>query len=357
MKEILCKWCRAALVLAAMACCLACGPGCVGGPASSGNDQRRIQAVQEFHGDPLQNPQAVVVKVNEVSITQAEMYRRFLRQYGTRRYLEGLVSEEMVAQEARRRGITVTPEEISRRVDELLDDEARQAGGQAELERQYAEFGLTLAESRAERARELEARLTLSKLVKSLRVVNDEVLREFYKATYANTRHAVRHIAYSFRPRPGHTEADLPRLKLEAQNRALRAADRVRKGADFSALARAESEDEVTAARGGDLGALADDPRAPEFLRVVFKLAAGEVSEPVENPNGGYHVFQVTAIISGESFVDCQEKMRREILDAEPNEDEIRAALKKLRAQTEIVFFPAASEEKSPNSEGKVELK
>jgi hypothetical protein len=73
-------------------------------------------------------------------------------------------------------------------------------------------------------------------------------------------------------------------------------------------------------------------------MRVIFKLAANEISDPVENPQGGYHVFQVTAILPGQSFVDVKEKMREEILNREPTVDEITRALDTMRKRAEVTF-------------------
>ncbi len=301
-------------------------------------------------GDPWLDPDRTVAEVNGKTITQGDFYRRVLQQFGTLRFLTGLITQEVVLQQAEKRGVHVTPEEIDRKVTEILEDEEQRAGGREKLARQYQELGLTFEEARQDRAREVESQLVLEKLVKSLRTVNDDVLREYYKVTYGHTRYATRHIAYSFRPQPGQSEEDAPRLKLEAQSRATRAADSIRKGSDFAAIARAESQDTVTAPRGGDLGAIFDDPKVvPEFMRAVFKLGVNDVSDPVENPNGGYHVFQVTAILPEESFVDCKSKMLREIQERPPSEEEVRDVLLKLRSGADVRVFPPPAPPPAPS--------
>jgi parvulin-like peptidyl-prolyl isomerase len=274
--------------------------------------------------------------VNGKQITQGDFYRRILEQMGTGSLLAGVVTQQVVEDEARRKGITVTQTELDRRVDEILDSDAKQAGGRDKLEADYERVGLTVAGVRRDHERKARPELLLRKVVQSLRSVNDEKLRQYYQATYAQQRYSIRHVAYSFRPGPGQTEADAARLKLEARNKAARAADLIRKGEDFGAIARAESQDEVTAERGGELGAIPDDASVPEFLRQAFRLGVNEVSEPVENPYGGYHVFQVTAILPSESFVACKEKMAREIMEAEPSPEEMRAALLKLRDGADV---------------------
>ncbi len=315
--------------------------GCLTAP--SGDPGRRPAAaldvevsVKALAEEPWSDPTRVIVEVNGKPITQGELYRRILRQLGTRKALEGVVTQEIVLQEASRRGIKVTPDEVDRKIDDVVLEEERQAGGRANLERQYEDAGLTMAEAREDHRHEVESQLLLAKVVKALRNVDDNVLTEYYKATYAKARHATRHIAFSFRPDPSRPDEDPNQLKLEAHSKAARAADRIRKGADFAALARAESDDTVTAARGGELGAISNDSKmVPEFMRGVFKLGVLEVSDPVENPVGGYHVFQVTAILPGESFADCKEKMRREILEREPSLEEVRAALLALRKEAQ----------------------
>jgi parvulin-like peptidyl-prolyl isomerase len=177
------------------------------------------------------------------------------------------------------------------------------------------------------------------------------VLRRYYQETYRFTRRRARHIAYDFRGQPGLAAEDQNRLKLEAYNRAARAADRVRKGADFASIARAESEDPVTASRGGDLGYIHEEsPMDPNLKKVILALQPKEVSDPVENPNGGYHIFQVTEVVTGESFVDCKEKMRAELVEKEPTLTEIEAALKTLRERYDVKILgsPARFEPGTP---------
>ena len=316
--------------------------GCIsgGGDAARSNLDTK-KAIEGLKSDPWGDPERIVAEVNGRQITQRDFYLRALEQFGTHRFLTGFITQELVLQEALKAGIRVTPEEVDRKVTKLLEDEELKAGGREKLARQYEDLGLTLEEAGQDRAREVESQLVLEKLIKSRRNVNDDVLREYYKVTYGRTRYATRHIAYSFRPRPEQSDADVPRLRLEANSRAARAADRIRKGADFTTLARAESQDTVTASRGGELGAIYDDPKVvPEFMRAVFKLGVSEVSDPVENPNGGYHIFQVTRIIPEESFVDCKEKMLGELHDLPPSEEEVRDALLKLRSGADVRVFP-----------------
>lgn len=318
-----------ALVLAALAA------GCASAPA------RRPE--RDGGGSPSPARGAldeVVAEVNGVPISRAEFYRRVLQRFGAKELLDAVIEEELFVQEARRRRIRVPAERVRERVEEAIAGMARDAGGEERLAEIYAREGLGLADLRERLSREISTQILVAEVTKSLREVDDEALRAHYQETYARTRYRARHIAYGFAPRPGDTEGDVNRRKLEAFNKALRTADRVRRGADFAAIARTESEDEVTAARGGDLGAIhADSPMDPTLRRAILELEPGAVSDPVENPAGGYHVFQVTEILPEKSFADCADAMRREILEREPDRGEIEKALETLRAQSSIRVF------------------
>ena len=98
---------------------------------------------------------------------------------------------------------------------------------------------------------------------------------------------------------PGQVRASHILLRIgeddEAQvaARAASLAARARGGEDFAALAREFSEDEGTAAGGGDLGTFGRGRMVPEFEAAAFTMAPGEISDPVQSAFG-YHVILVT---------------------------------------------------------------
>lgn len=64
---------------------------------------------------------------------------------------------------------------------------------------------------------------------------------------------------------------------------------------DFAKLAKANSQDPVSAANGGDLGYFTRDAMVKPFADAAFSLKQGEISDPVES-DFGYHVIEVTGI-------------------------------------------------------------
>ena len=66
---------------------------------------------------------------------------------------------------------------------------------------------------------------------------------------------------------------------------------KVKGGADFAALAKNVSEDEVSAAKGGELGFSARGDMVKEFDDVAFSLAPGQISDLVKT-QFGYHIIK-----------------------------------------------------------------
>lgn len=83
--------------------------------------------------------------------------------------------------------------------------------------------------------------------------------------------------------------------------------ERILKGEDFAALAKASSEDPGSATEGGDLGWTNPGTFVPEFEQVLESLKDGEISEPFRT-QFGWHIAQVL----GRRDFDNTDEMRRQ---------------------------------------------
>ena len=93
-------------------------------------------------------------------------------------------------------------------------------------------------------------------------------------------------------------------------------------GADFAALATAQSDDAGSAAGGGDLGWISKDMMPGPFSDALFALQVGQVSDPVRT-DFGWHVIKLREVKTGaqESF----EQVRDSLAAAEAEADRERA--------------------------------
>jgi len=86
----------------------------------------------------------------------------------------------------------------------------------------------------------------------------------------------------------GKSAEEIEKVKAKATDLLLR----IRQGADFSELAKKNSEDPVSAANGGDLGAFGRGAMVPEFEQAAFTLGVGAISDLVKT-QFGYHIIKV----------------------------------------------------------------
>ena len=104
----------------------------------------------------------------------------------------------------------------------------------------------------------------------------------------------------------------------QARSVAQAALDRVRGGEDFSAVAKAVSQDPGSAEEGGDLGFFETGVMEPAFDEAVFNLQPGEISDLVRTPFG-FHVIKLTEIreSTGKSFDEARDEVEQAYLKAE----------------------------------------
>jgi peptidyl-prolyl cis-trans isomerase C len=90
---------------------------------------------------------------------------------------------------------------------------------------------------------------------------------------------------------PPEEEVHARHILVPTEDEAKAIEDQLKKGADFTALAKEKSKD-PGAADGGDLGYFTKDQMVPEFAEVAFKLDKGQISDPVHT-QFGWHIIKV----------------------------------------------------------------
>lgn len=198
-------------------------------------------------------------KANE---TEEEFVQRFIPLIG-KNVLEGMILEILIEQKAKEQNITVKPEEIDKKIDELKP-----------TAEDLSKMGMTIEELR----QQVERQILMEKIVSKAVIVTEKEIRdhfERYKANFA---------------KPEEIKASHILLRTEVEAKAI--LSQLKAGADFAELARRESIDPTTKEKGGDLGFFSRGKMTPAFEEAAFALEAGEFSEVVETPYG-YHIIKV----------------------------------------------------------------
>lgn len=111
--------------------------------------------------------------------------------------------------------------------------------------------------------------------------------------------------------------------------------DQLLAGESFSDIARAVSEDPVSAAEGGDLGWAGPDTFAPEFEQVIGDLPLNQVSEPFRT-RFGWHIAEVTATRVFDTTDEVKNQQCFEEIRASKLEEETELWLRRIRDEAYV---------------------
>jgi peptidyl-prolyl cis-trans isomerase SurA len=109
-----------------------------------------------------------------------------------------------------------------------------------------------------------------------------------------------------------------------------------KKAATFEESAKAVSND-LSAAKGGDLGWIYPGDTAPEFEQAMNKLALNEISDPVESPFG-VHLIQVTERKSDDVSQERKRNAARQAVRERKSDAALQDWLRELRDKAYVEF-------------------
>lgn len=218
---------------------------------------------------------------------------------------EQAIGAKLLFDEARRRGIKVSPEEADERVRQMMEE----AGGEERFAALLEKQKVTVDQLRAGiiQGRQIDRLVAeITRFVpepeeEDLRAWYDEHPDEFRSPPRAQVRHILMKPAGAAAGDRQAVESRL--LELRAQAEA---------GSDFGDLAAAFSECPSGKSTGGSLGWITRGITLPEFDEVLFALQPGEISGVVQTPLGLHLVQKVADEPGGEtiSFEDSKAQIR-----------------------------------------------
>ena len=320
--------------------------GILGGAAPTGDSAKVLASVD---GESLTYGEADVMLRRMLASQGApqEQMDALVQQMGDSmrgRIVEQFVGSTLLKHEAAARQIEVSDAEVESVVSNLS---TRLPPG-TDLETALTRMGLTMEQMRKdirdnERIRKLyesETGKVPAATEAEIAAYYEENAAQFAKGEEVEARHIL----------IGTRDADEAR-KAEAKTKAEGLRKQLVEGADFAALAAANS-DCPSKADGGSLGSFGRGRMVPAFEQAAFALATNAISEVVETPFG-YHIIQVTGRTEGgkTSLDEAHDQIAKQ-LDGQRKNAAFETFIDGLRAKAKIVQdLPAeapASEEDAP---------
>ena len=207
-------------------------------------------------------------------------------------YLSLLIRLQVLEDEATERGITVTDDEVTTRIEEFKEEEFSSEG---DFQETLKEQGLDLNQLRLRVKGQLLEEALKSKVTAGVTPAESE-LRAYYEDHLED-----------------YQEVRAQHILVSSANLAAKIADELKSAPEdklddlFVKLAKKYSEDPSSAEKGGDLGWATPGGYVDEFASAITTLEVGEISEPVKTEFGN-HVIRVTG-----RRVEPFEKVRADI--------------------------------------------
>ena len=146
-----------------------------------------------------------------------------------------------------------------------------------------------------------------------------------------------RHMVEQTRARHILLKPDEVNTDEEVQIRIQQLEIRLRNGEDFATLARANSQDTLSAAKGGSLGWLNKGDTVPAFEESLESLSPGEISTPVKT-QFGWHLVQVQERRTHDSTEDYERSKVRGLIRSRKYDEELFLWLRRLRDESYVEY-------------------
>lgn len=237
----------------------------------------------------------VAATVNGEVITMDELYEIMVSERG-REFLDRIIANRLILQEAEELEITVSDEEIDAEIESVINENF--SGNVDFFHQAIEQYGTTEEAIRGD----LKIEMVLRKIAESRIEVTDEDAREYFLTNQES---------YNI---PEQIEAR--HILLETRDEAEEVIQLLDSGNDFAELAKEHSQDVVSGEQGGNLGFFARGDMVAEFEDVAFNLALNERSDAVESKLG-FHIIEVLDRKASRevSYEEVQETVKEDMSD------------------------------------------
>jgi peptidyl-prolyl cis-trans isomerase C len=325
--------------------------------APTSPEQEAISPVAQAENEPRESEEEskppetdAAARVNGVTISRVEFdksYNGYTQQRGMdpqkitdperskqvqREVLDGLITRELLWQEAQKKNFTATDEEVAK----AMSSAKSRFPSEDDFRLRLAQMGYTEEAYGKVLLRQLSVRALVEKDIARGISVSDDEIHDYYQSNPQHFKspeqvHA-RHILVKVKP-----EADEATRK-EAKKKTEAILKEAKGGADFAELARKHSEG-PSGPKGGDLGFFPRGRMVKPFEEAAFALKSGEISGVVET-NFGYHIIKVEEKREPQTLAEKDVKERiRQYLYSGKVQNAVQQRVTNLRDEGTVEIF------------------
>jgi peptidyl-prolyl cis-trans isomerase SurA len=215
-----------------------------------------------------------------------------------------LIDAKVVDLQIKKLGIKISPEELDKAVSRIRQDEG--FSNQKDFMTALAKDGLSEGEFRGKVKDQLLRYKLVSREIGSKIVINESDLRDYFQTHQSEFQNpeGVHLAQIILLIKEGSSPEEMEKQKIKAEE----IWGRLKKGEDFSEMAKKFSQDS-SAAQGGDLGVFKLDELDSILRKVISGLNPGEITPVIQSPNG-FQIIKVVATQGGKHFTFDEVKER-----------------------------------------------
>lgn len=270
------------------------------------------------------------------------------------RVTNDLIINTLIDQELAKRGIKVTQDDVNSEIKGLME----KVGGKAQLNRILKENKI----SESQFKKDMEKSVKMKRLVAQLGITptTDAEAKKFYTTHPQQFKYPDRvrasHILISANPNEiseklkkefkyknasdAEINAAVKEEIVKKQAKANEILAEVKKDpTKFAQIAKENSEDTVTAKRGGDLGFFGAKEMVPEFSKAAFAMKPNTVGDKVVQSQYGFHIIMVTdRMAAGKATFEKSKANIKAYLDNQKQVDAMDKLTESLKKQAKITY-------------------
>ena len=186
--------------------------------------------------------------------------------------IDSMILREIIYQEAVRKGIVITDEEV----DLNLDSIKRQFPSEDAFEKALADANVTMPAWKEETKKNLTAVKLEEMAVAGLKIDDQEIADNYEKVKEKMNKDAIK----------------VSHILTKTEEEAIEIIKELEEKKDFADLAKRYSQDAFTKDKGGDLGWYGKGELLKEVEDAAWSLSPGQISAPVKSQYG-YHIIQM----------------------------------------------------------------
>lgn len=265
-----------------LAALIGCAVLLAAGPAAAEIIDRVVAVVNDEVVTLSEVEDAAAGALREAEAETDPVARQQKRQRQLRAFLDLIIGDKLVKQEAAKARIVVREPEVDAHLERVMK---QQGWGEPQLQQYLLAQGLTLATFKEQVRDQLLQRKVVGRFLRDKITLSDRDVLNYCreKTTEAASSYAVDAAHIVLRVPEGATAAEDAALRRKAEE----IRDRAKAGEDFAALAKQYSD--IGGDNGGALGTVNKGDLDPTLEKAIFSLPEGGVGGPVRSP-AGYHV-------------------------------------------------------------------